>query len=493
MRFWLRGTAMLLAALATAALAGYRVWFHNPHSFEPLPVESVIRDDTGKGGLLIRNATLIDVVAGKSIPKSQILIRGGDRIEQIASGEALNQLEDVTIYDAGDKFVMPGLIDVHVHLTMHPQPMHGNPSRKDERAVELALQQFVQYGVTAVMVLGGAGANDEQAAELKRRERAGEIVAPMIFATGNMVTVVGGHPVTTIMRLSPDSDPNYLHETAGVTTIRRNDLSSIIDKKKQLGLDGVKIVLESGPPPWHPTPRMTTETAKRIVEIAHEQDLPVYAHAISYDDFLDAMSANVDAVMHSVTYNLIDDRELMQRMKQENTFYVPTLSLFYGFQTLDDPDQLNDHYLQAGVSPRAFRGLEHPMFRFGLKRTFRGHNLSAWLETSKRNLRQLHQNGIKIALGTDAGTPFNFQGYGVHVEMELMGRAGLPTADILRAATINGAEFLRMSGHLGTIESGKIANLLVLRKNPLVDLRHTRTIEAVILKGRVVRNSVRSD
>ena len=481
-----RIAALLLAVLAALIFVVHRVWFYNPHAFSlRLDPESAFQDAVSSNALLIRNATLVDVVEGTTVRNAHVHIRG-DTIAEVVLGEAPEIDANVKVYDAGNKYVMPGLIDVHVHLMMHPQPMHGKLGPKDALASELALEQFVRYGVTTVLVLGGVGANDEQAAELKRRERANEIIAPLIYATGDLITAPGSHPITTIMRLPADTDPVYLHH-AGVTVIGpNNDPSSIIAKKKRLGLDGVKLMIEAGPPPWYPNPRMSRETASRIAKAAHRHDLPVYAHALSYSDFSDAIDVGVDGTMHSVTDTLIDDDALIERMKKDGIFYVPTFSQFYGFQSLDKPERMRDSYLQAGISQRTLRGLQHPLFRFFLGRTFRNQNVSGWLDTAMRNLRRLHREGVRIVLGTDSGTPFNFQGYSAHVEMELMALAGLDNVDVIRAATVNGAAFLQMTDKLGTIERGKVANLLVLAKNPLADIRHTRTIEEVILKGRII-------
>jgi hypothetical protein len=187
-----------------------------------------------------------------------------------------------------------------------------------------------------------------------------------------------------------------------------------------------------------------------------------------------------------VSDRLIDDADLVARMRRQGTWYVPTLSIFYGFEHLDAPERLEDAFLQTGVSRRTLRSLEHPLFRFGFRQTLRGYDVSAWLDVSLRNLARLHEAGVPVALGTDASTPFNFPGYGAHVEMMLMSRAGLSNADILRIATGNGAALLGIDDQVGTIAPGRIANLLVLQRNPLTDIRHTRSLDRVVLEGRIL-------
>lgn len=368
----------------------------------------------------------------------------------------------------------------HMHL------LDGSATPADSLAGKAALEQFVRYGVTTVLAFGGGGSNDEQAAEFKRLERSNAIVAPWLFATGDVITAPGSHPITTIMRLPADTGPERLHK-AGVTVLTDDDGSASIDaNKKQMGLDGVKIILESGPPPWHPKPRLSIKAAAKIIEEANRQGLLVCAHALPYAEFTDAVQLGVKGIMHGVQDTLIQDRELIERLKQQGIWYTPTLSVIWGFQVLKEPERLEDAFLQAGVSKRAIRYLENPLFRFGFGQTLKGHDLSGFQETNMQNLVRLQKEGVNIALGTDASTPFNFPGYSAHLEMELMRRAGLSNADILRIATLNGASFLGIADRVGTIAPGKIANLLLLHDNLLLDIRNTRHIHRVVLKGKMI-------
>jgi len=476
----------VVAGLLVLGAVAYRVWFHNPHEDTlRLDAASIFDDAASSDGLLLRGATLIDVVAGESVEHAHVLIRG-DAITGVFVGEEPEVPAGTQVYDARNKFVMPGLFDMHVHLAMHWHLISGDFGPRDALATRAALEQFVRYGVTTVLAHGSGGANDDQAAELKRLERGNAIVSPWLFATGNILTAPGSHPITTIMRLPPDASPERLHQ-AGVSAVTEaDDLASIVLKKKRLGLDGVKIVIESGPPPWYPNPRMPVETAAAIVEYAGRLALPVYAHTESLADFADAVRLGVRGIMHSVMDAPIQDSGLIERMHQQRIWYIPTLSIFHGFQILERPEHLDDDFLTSGVSRRALRGLEHPLFRFGFGRSLSGFDISEWLDTSMHNLASLHRAGVPVALGTDASTPFNFPGYSAHVEMELMTRAGLSNADVLRIATVNGATFLGIEDEVGTLGPGKVANLLVLERNPLEDMRNTRSIDRVILKGRVI-------
>ncbi len=486
MKRLVRFTLFVLAGLLVLGLIAYRVWFHNPYEDTlHLDPQSIFSDEVTTNGLFLQNAILIDVESGTAIPNSHVVIRG-DSIVDVLEGENPDVPDGMEVYDARDKFIMPGLIDVHVHLAMHWHLISGDFSPRDSLVTRAALEQFVRYGVTTVLTLGGGGANDEQVVELKQMERNNAIISPLLFAAGNQITAPGSHPITTIMRLSADTGQERLHQAGVITIAEDDDPLPIVENKKRLGLDGVKIIIEQGPPPFYPNPRMSAETASKILKQATELGLPVYAHTESYDEFTDAVNLGVHGVMHSVLDTLIRDPGLIERMKQEGIWYVPTLSIFYGFNYLDNPERLNDDFLQAGVSKRVLKGLEHPLFRFGFGGTIRKFDVSKWLETSIQNLKLLQNEGVKIALGTDASTPFNFPGYNAHIEMELMTHAGLSNAEVLRIATIHGAGFLGIEDQAGTIAGGKVANLIVLKENPLADIRNTRSIEKVILKGRVI-------
>lgn len=477
---------LVITGLFIAGFAAYRVWFHNPYEdVLHLDPQTVFSEGNHSNSLFIRNATLIDVESGEAVPNTHIIIRGDTIAEVLVDGDPAVP-EEMEVYDARDQFIMPGLIDVHVHLAMYLHLASGDFSPEDSLATKAALEQFVRYGVTTVLSLGGGGSNDEQLAELKNLEQSNSIVAPQLFGTGNLITVPGSHPITTIMRLPEETGSERLHQ-AGVTAVDEDDdLEAIIQRKKQLGLDGVKIILEEGPEPFYPNPRMSVETAGKIIEQANKYNLPVFAHAEFFKEYRDAVSLGVHGIMHSVSDTLIYDFNLIEQMKQQDIWYVPTLSIFHGFQFLDYPERLEDDFLNAGVSKRAIRSLEHPLFRLGFGSIIGKYDVSKWLETGIENLALLHSEGVNIAMGTDASTPFNFLGFGAHVEMELMSRAGLSNAEVLRIATINGAKFLQVQEKVGTVAPGKIANLLILDKNPLTDIRNTRSIERVVLKGRPI-------
>lgn len=484
----LLAVVLLLVVLVEVA---YYLWFRNPYpDLLQLRAAEVFR--SADSPLAIRNATLIDVETGQTRVDTGILIVGG-KITAVTANDSLMIPPGAREFNAEGRFIMPGLVDAHVHLMMHPHLLSGEFEPRDSLTTRVALEQFVRYGVTTVLAFGGGGSNDEQAAELKRMARSKEIVSPLLLATGDILTAPGSHPITTIMRMDPDVDAARLHK-AGLVAVKEDaNIRPAIRHKRELGLDGVKIIVESGPPPWYPKPRMSAQTVAEIVRLASLEGLPTYAHATSFDELADVVSADVRGVMHSIEDTLLSRTRIADEMRRKDIYLVPTLSVLHAFQTLEHPERLEDPYLIAGVSPRVIRSLENPLLRFGMGHTLGDFDLQRALEVQMQNLVFLYREGVQVAMGTDASNPFVFPGYGAHVEMELMVKAGLSPADVLRISTINGARLLEIDEMVGTVEPGRLANLLILNGNPLQDIRNSRTIEAVILEGALINDLPSAD
>ena len=470
----LRTGLFVLASVSVVASLAYWTWFRNPyHDKLRLDAATVMTFPADRHGLLIRNVNLVDVDLGIVVPEVTVRVRG-ETIDQVFIGEIPGAEAGFVEIDARGRYLMPGLFDTHAHLG------NGGIAPLDDLESEVALEQFVLYGVTTILSVGGTGGNDEESFDFKRRERRGEIVAPRIFGTGDMLTVPGSHPVGTIWRMSGDVDQDVAH-AGGVTIVEEGqDLGPVLQRKKELGLDGVKIVIESGPEPFYPNPRMSLDLATQIVAEANVEGLPVFAHISSADELGDAVRAGARAAMHSVHDVLIDDAEV-QLMKSRSFYYVPTLSIF-GMAG----DFKSDLHLEY-VSTRAVRSLDNPVFRIMIRRMSKKYGGgAAYLERAKSNLARLHAAGVPIALGTDTNNPFVFPGCSAHLEMQLMAQAGLSNADILRIATLGSAELLGVEDEIGKVAPGYLANLIVLERNPLEDLRNTWAIDKVVLKGRVI-------
>ena len=434
--------------------------------------------------LIIGNATLIDGTGKAVVLEATIMIKNGI-IYSISSKKIEHIPEDAVFFDATGKYVMPGIVDVHVHFSS------GGLEPHDSSTNEHVFRQFLYYGVTTVFNLGADGGSTNEIVKLHKRQREGFAYAPRIYGTGNLLTVPGGHPIATIVAASlpPGTDLETIDwESRGYTILRNNSQArEFITNNAAQGMDGIKIIIESGPPPWgNDHPRMSSDMIHFIVNEASKHNLPVYAHVSSLDEMQDAVDAGVRAVAHGVLDKPFLEETLIRVMKEKDIFYIPTLALYYGFYSyIYDSTLLDDPFLRAGVSSHTLESLNKPLFLMAHK-----HRTADWIQPRMENIiggiGAAYRSGVKIALGTDSGSLFDFPGYSAHLEMELLVKAGLTPMEAIVTATRRGAEMLGAENLFGTIEVGKCADLIILDANPLDDILNTRTIEAIIKDGELL-------
>jgi imidazolonepropionase-like amidohydrolase len=213
----------------------------------------------------------------------------------------------------------------------------------------------------------------------------------------------------------------------------------------------------------------------------------VAAHIFYLDDAKQLVDAGLAGLAHSVRDKPVD-KELIALMKKKGAWLAAaTLTREASTFAFAKPQPLlDDPFFQRSVSPGVLATLGSADFQkraAGEPDTAHG---AEWLAMAKKNLKTLADAGVRCGFGTDSGPPRRFQGFYEHWEMELMADAGLKPMQILTMATRNSAEFLGVSRDLGTLETGKWADLIVLGKDPLTDIKNTRSIETVWIAGNKV-------
>lgn len=428
--------------------------------------------------LVVTGATLLDGTGAPPRPGTTIFVRG-DRIVAIEDDAEAVVPAGARVLDAAGRIVIPGLADLHVHFGT------GGFEGRDEGTTERVLRQFLFYGVTTILNLGATGGRPDEILELRRRQEEGELTAPEIHATGGLITVPGSHPVGTIMFPPEGADPStYDWAQRGVWVVASPaEAREVVSRLAAAGMDGIKIVVESGPTPFGDDhPQMPPEIVEAVVAEARRHALSVYAHASSVDELEVAVEAGVRAVVHLVHDPGVPSPELLARMHEKDVYYLPTLSVFISPGVWGDPaESLSDPFLRAGVEERVIESLLRSP-----RAPTAPPSAEDW-ENRRRVLRALraaHDAGVKVVSGTDTANPFVFPGYSVHHELALMVEAGLTPMEALLTATRRPAEMLGKDDELGTIEPGKRADMLILAADPLADIRNTRTLETVIRNGR---------
>lgn len=446
-----------------------------------LAAPAAVAQAPSDGWLTITGVAIVDPAAGSNSAPMDIVVADG-RIERIVPAGTAPPRPGERRLDAAGRFALPGLIDVHAHVG------EGGAGSSDERARARALSQFLRYGVTTIFVPGGTGGGDDDLAPMRARCAARPGTCPGIFGSGALVTVPGSHPVTTIFGLPADAPAEALAARGLAVLAPGEDPDAVVAARAAAGADAIKIVIEDGPPPWYPRPRMSEAEAAGLVRAAHSRGLPVFAHVGDADDVRIALAAGVDAIMHSALDRLPD--AMLRRMADAQLWYVPTFALYDGILTWANGRRETDPFALAGVDPGVIEGLAAPDFLAEAPGT--PERARSSLDQAADNLVRAAAAGVPVALGTDVNNPFVFPGFSAHEELSLMVRAGLTPAEALRAAA-RGAEFLHAEREIGRIAPGYQADLLILEADPLVDIANTRRIFYVVADGRLVSDPVSID
>ncbi|HEX5840761.1 MAG TPA: amidohydrolase family protein [Anaerolineales bacterium] len=377
---------------------------------------------------LLQNFTLIDGTGQPPIPGARILIRG-DKIEYAgpASGWTGTD-EETTELDLGGGFVLPGLIDAHVHLCGSGEA--DSQFRAPDGAMALKIlrnaQRNLAAGITTVRDLGGWNELEFVVREWIRR---GEFAGPRMCLAGRFIS---------ISEAGADHYDGMYRVADGVDEVRR-----AVREQVKHGADLVKIgvtgavLVESGEPGLT---HFNMDEIRALVEEAAKFGRRAAAHAHGIDGIRKALKAGVYSIEHGTF--LHQDPAAIRFMAEKGVFLVPTLKVDWDIIHADDPT-IPEWILEKN---RATQG------------------------DAERSLKLAYNAGVPIAMGSDVGTPRNVHGEN-GLEVYWMAQAGLSPLDAIAAATGNAARLLGWDGWLGTLEKGKAADLIVLDENPLDDLR----------------------
>jgi imidazolonepropionase-like amidohydrolase/ABC-type multidrug transport system permease subunit len=437
---------------------------------------------------LIRDARLF-LGDGTVIDQGSVLIKDG-KIAEIYTGPApdAKSLRADAIEAAG-KTLLPGLIDVHVHLGSLGLPItdpaaYQNPDQNLDRE----LSAYLFSGVTAVKSAG-----DQLDMVLKHRATtaSGERLGAELFLVGPLFTTAGGHGteysqfMPESMRASFDEQFLRLPKSAEEARAQVNDL-------KQRGVDGIKAILEGGGGGTLFN-RLDPALLKAISEAAHSSNLAIVTHTGNAQDVSDALDAGVNGIEHGSMRDRIPEA-LFTRMKAMGVTYDPTLAVFEAMQAfVAGKTDLLDRSLVQQVIPRQwFAQAKESLNAPGAQAARKAIGAYPFrLDLAKQNLADAYRAGVTLVSGTDAGNPLVIHGPGVHRELQLWVEAGIPPAAALQGATYNAARLLRADQRIGLIRKGYEASLLLVDGNPLQDISATERISTVFLKGeRVDRSSL---
>lgn len=392
-------------------------------------------------------ARLWDGTGAAAVDDAVLLVQDG-RVAAAGPRDAVEIPPGARVVDLTGRFLIPGLINTHGHVGS----ARGLASGPEVYTRENILDQLAlnaRYGVTTVVSLGGDGPEGVRI----RDAQAGD----------------AGLDRARLRVAGPVLDPASPEEA------RRQ-----VAEAHALGVDWIKIRIDDG---LGTRAKMAPEVYAAVIEEAHARGLPVAAHIVTLADAKALARADVDLLAHSVRDAPVD-RELADLMADRGLCLVPTLTRELSvFAYAERPAFFDDPFFRAEVDPDVLEALAAPrrMARVAADRN------AAWareaLPMAQANARRLAEMGATLAFGTDSGPAARFQGYFEHLEAELMAEADLSPLGVLLSATGQGARCVGLGGEVGTLTPGARADFLVLREDPLRDVRALRTLESVWIAG----------
>lgn len=369
-------------------------------------------------------ARLVDGTGAAPIDDAVLLVRNG-RIEAVGPAAAVTIPADARRVDLAGRTVLPGLVNAHGHAAQNTEEVLG---------------KYARYGVTTVVSLGG-----ENAQHVALRDTQ-DPAAP-----GRARLLVAG--------------PVQEHQSA--ESAQRG-----VEQLARMNVDFVKGRVERG--------NMPEAAYRALIAAAHDKGLKVATHMYTLDDTKGLVRAGVDVLAHSVRDREVD-AELLQLLRGTDICLIPTLARDLStFVYEGRPDFFNDPFFQREADPAAIAQLEDPAAQRRMAANAQG-NKDA-LAMARRNLKILHDAGVRVAMGTDSGMPGRFPGYFEHLELQLMVESGLTPMEAIVAATGNAAACMGLDD-VGTLEAGKWADFVVLGADPLTDVTNSKTLEAVYIAG----------
>lgn len=386
---------------------------------------------------ILKGGSIIDGLNDEVVENSYIKVENG-RITEVKEGEP-GDTEGFEVIDCTGKYILPGLIDCHVHLVWNGS---ADPQAviKNEENDRIALEAYkhaldtLKLGVTTVRDLG---APDRTVLHVRNVIDSGLLSGPTIIAAGAPICMTGGH----VYYLGYESD--------GPDEVRKNTRRVLKE-----GADLVKVMATGGIYTKGEEPgsvQLTIEELSAAKEEALKKNKKVSAHADGIEGIMNCLEVGIDTIEHGI----YADRQALEIMKNQGTFLVPTMAVMR--QLISSPD------IPAYALEKA-KQVVGPHFSM---------------------LQEAVQIGVKIATGTDCGSPLTPPRY-YYDELAIMHEAGMSEMEVIKASTSVAAECLGIEDQRGSISPGKFADLLIADSNPLNDLNSLRGDKLVMKNGVLV-------
>jgi imidazolonepropionase-like amidohydrolase/ABC-type multidrug transport system permease subunit len=475
----------VLAALLPFVLLG--AW--QAYSKEDLRKNKIMAHEMARRQSFLITGARIIVGNGKVIESGSVLVRNG-KIAEVYDNTPDAKALNAEVIDAAGKTVLPGLIDVHVHLGA-PGGFYADPQAyvqrymQVEKSMERELAAYLYSGVTAVKSVGDTA---DSALKTRSQVNSSEALGAELFVCGPLFTTDGGHGTEYAKYMPANFRANF--DAQFVRTPKTaQEARQQVDELKALHVDGIKAVMEAGTAGMLFN-RMDPALLNAVAAEARADHLPITVHTGDSRDVADALAAGGNGIEHGSFRDSIPEA-LWTQMSRDGVFYDPTLSVVeaYGDLARGKTNLLKRSLVQQ-VGPRdLLRDTEQKMAAYADPGGGGAAKVGSGLATAQANLLHAYQNHVLLVAGSDAGNPLVIHGPTVQHELELWVKAGIPPEVALQAATYNAARFLGVDNRIGSIRKGNDANLLIVEGNPLQDISVLERISRVIFKGEIVGRS----
>lgn len=437
----------------------------------------------GKNAYVITGATYINTATGKLVDNALIWVEG-DKIKEVGKSGKIKIPNDIKVIDAKGKWIMPGLIDGHIHFFqsggLYTRPDGANfnsfyPYEKDQQWIkdnrDDLMRRYLACGITSVVDVGGPFSNYEA-----RTYCNSTVTAPNAFVTGPLISTF----------LPPNLDKK---DPPIVKVENEAEARELVRKQLPYKPDFIKIwyIVNAGQPA-----EKTLPIIKAAIEEAHSHHLKVAVHATEYITATLAVQAGCDILVHSIDDKIADDA-FIALLQSKKVTYIPTLIVGTKYkEVFTQQHQLNQHdfkYANPFMLGTLFdlQHLQGKGLPFDYKRL---KGLLKLVDKGDTNmlisLKRVADAGINIAAGTDAGNVGTQHAASLFTELLAMKTAGLSNMQVLTAATINVARGFGKDSLIGSLEKGKLADFIVLDKNPLDDLNNLDSINMVVHRGNMI-------
>jgi imidazolonepropionase-like amidohydrolase len=464
-------------------------------------------------GTLIQNVTVISPERSSPLPHADVVIRDG---KIAAIGKGLVPGLRVRRIDGSGRFLIPGLIDSHVHL--------GHSAALDDEAIEAHPELWAAYRAQVPRAYLAFGFTSVVDLDITPHDQAwfeGTPLHPHFYSCGRGLKVAGGYMAFDVPPPSSPNFPNLVFEPAATQNWPKGldpdaySADRAVSRAADAGAICVKVFVESGFGKFH-WPYLHTGTLQKIRSAVTARKLALIVHANSVDSWTTALDAQTDIIAHGLWIwsgdagNSVPPaaaRALVARAASSGTRVQPTMQTVAGERAIIDPSLLDDSRLTMALPPAVIRYLQSPK---GVKartdlldeyqKASSPHRfeplLRSAIERTRATFRIMLRDHVALVFGSDTpgvdgfGNPPGLNG---RLEMQDWSDAGAPLSLILRAATLDNATALGLSNVLGSIQTGKRADLLLLKQNPLLSVSAYDSIETIFLDGEpIAREALRA-